>query len=256
MKPISFRTKIMVGLIVSIVYILFYCLERNERFQVSYENRKRRSLYTDGFVCMFHPEYIKTENIPCKQLQQDILQTLPKGYTFLDYIYKIDNTSLSSFHRDVTSSQHIYKTKYPVYTAILYKYDGEHLSVCPRSNKTYPFVFSTIVNVSGKAGTVFLFDSDLLHAGMKNGCKKREVIQYKICHKEDVSLLPHLHKIRAHKRDACTINIGDNLIRKSSYYFQLPINTVLYPLMIKRESDESIIGTIQSYLPLQFYNNV
>ena len=72
----------------------------------------------------------------------------------MDYIYKINDGALSTFHRDVTSS----KTIYPVYTLILYKYDGELLSVCPSSNTTYPFVTSRIVNVEGKSGTCFLFD--------------------------------------------------------------------------------------------------
>ena len=236
-----------------IMYFLFYWIEWNENVRTSIQTR---SLCKDGFLCIFDKEYIKTEKKPTKKLHDDILQELPQNYIFLDYSYKIENTSLSTFHRDVTSSQKIYKTKYPVYTAILYKYNGELLSVCPKSNKTYPFVTSKIVNISGEAGTVFIFDCELLHAGMKNGCKKREVIQYKICHKEDVQLLHHLQKIQAHKIDTCKISFVDEVLRKMSYYFQLPTNTVLYPLMIKREKNDSIIGNIQSYIPLKYYNNI
>ena len=45
-------------------------------------------------------------------------------------------------------------------------------------------------------------------------------------------------------------------MRKLSYYFQLPINSILYPLMIKREDKNTIIGKIQSVIPITYYNNV
>jgi hypothetical protein len=86
-----------------------------------------------------------------------------------------------------------------VYTLILYKNEGELLSLCPRSNQTYPFVWSSIVNVKGKRGTAFLFDCDLLHAGCTNYCKEREVIQYKICHHDDLNKLKHLQGIKKNK---------------------------------------------------------
>jgi uncharacterized cysteine cluster protein YcgN (CxxCxxCC family) len=242
-----------IGLILCL-YVSLYWIEVKERVNTSIITR---SLEVDGFCCMFNPEYIKTQNTPCVNLQRDILHKLPCGYVFIDYIYKIENTSLSTFHRDVTSSKKIYKTQYPVYTAILYKYDGDFLSVCPASNTTYPFVISTIVNISGSSGSVFLFDCELLHAGMINQCKKREVIQYKLCHKDDLHLLSHLQNTRAYKTDTCiTQDISRSMIRKMSYYFQLPVNTFLYPLMIKKEENDTILGKIQSFIPLQYYNNV
>lgn len=242
-----------IGLILCL-YVSLYWIEVKERVNTSIITR---SLEVDGFCCMFNPEYIKTQNTPCVNLQRDILQKLPGGYVFIDYIYKIENTSLSTFHRDVTSSKKIYKTQYPVYTAILYKYDGDFLSVCPASNTTYPFVISTIVNISGSSGSVFLFDCELLHAGMINQCKKREVIHYKLCHKDDLHLLSHLQNTRAYKTDTCiTQDISRSMIRKMSYYFQLPVNTFLYPLMIKKEENDTILGKIQSFIPLQYYNNV
>ena len=111
---------------------------------------RTRKLKNDGFCVL----YRQTISQPCIKLQEDVLSKLPTGYVFMDYIYKINDGALSTFHRDVTSS----KTIYPVYTLILYKYDGELLSVCPSSNTTYPFVTSRIVNVEGKSGTCFLFD--------------------------------------------------------------------------------------------------
>ena len=166
------------------------------------------------------------------------------GYTFVDYVYKIQNVALSTFHRDVTSSKNIYKTAHPVYTLILYKSGGDLLSVCPGSNKSYPFVWSNIVNISGEPGTAFLFDCDLLHAGCTNQCQKRDVIQYKICHVDDLDKLPHLQGVRANKTDVCEITTKGKIMRKLSYLFEFPINYVFYPLMIKRENSDSIIGKI------------
>jgi len=211
-------------------------------------------LEKDGICTLYDQRYTTTIDRPCYELQQDVLDILP-DYVFIDYVYKINNTSLSTFHRDVTSSQFIYKTKYPIYTLILYKYSGELLSVCPGSHHSYPFVWSTIVNVSGKAGTAFLFNSDVLHAGSTNQCKERKVIQYKLCHQEDVHALTHLHGIFLEKTDTCKDDVWTSIKRKMSYFLEFPINYIAYPLMIKREDKNTIVGKLQSLIPLQFYNN-
>jgi len=240
-------------LFIFIFYMCFYWIEYDED---SINSSKTRTLETDGFCVLIDKEYLKTTSLPYDKLETDILNKLPPDYIFLDYIYKINNTALSTFHRDVTSSQIINNTKYPTYTCILYKYSGELLSLCPSSNKTYPFVTSNIVNISGEAGTVFLFDSNLLHSGMQNMCRVREVIQYKLCHKDDLLVLKHLQGIRIEKSDDCEINYYNYFMRKLSYYFELPINVIFYPLMIKRENENSILGKIQSYIPLSYYNNI
>jgi len=231
-----------------VVFFCFYFMEKTEKV-----GENVYTLKDDGICILYNPEYTTNYDI----LETDILQNLPSGYLFLDYVYKIENSSLSTFHRDVTSSQYIYKTKYPVYTAILYKYSGELLSFCPGSNFTYPFVWSRIVNMSGSSGTVFLFNCDILHAGCDNNCAlKREVVQYKICHVEDVDLLKELSGIRMLKREMkCKTTIYNKIMRKASYFFEMPINTFLYPLMLKRETKNNIIERIQEYIPISFYNN-
>jgi hypothetical protein len=238
-----------------VIYILYYCIEREENVENVIMNY---TIETDGICILYNPEYAtKTTEFPSPRLKQDILIKLPDGYVFIDYIYKIKNSALSTFHRDVTSSQYIYKTKYPVYTAILYKYSGELLSFCPGSNKTYPFVTSRITNVHGKAGTVFLFDCDILHAGCDNNCAvMREVLQYKICHKDDLERLNELSKVNVTKIEMyCKSTVWNRILRKASYFVEMPINTFLYPLMIKRENKDNIIGRIQEYIPISFYNN-
>jgi len=236
-----------------IIYSIFYLFETSEDYIISIN---KRNLQDDGFIVLYDKNYATTINYPSEKLINDALHNLPVGYQFIDYVYTIEDAALSTFHRDVTSSKNIHKTKYPVYTLILYKYDGELLSICPGSDKTYPFVFSTIINISGVKGTAFLFDCDLLHAGCKNNCKERNVIQYKICHKEDVSKLSHLNGIRVNKNQKCEISVYDDCLRKCSYFFEFPINYIFYPLMVKREDDTTIIGKIQSFIPLEYYNNV
>lgn len=236
-------------IILIIVYILYYNREIYKNSNELYFNLKK-----DGIQIFHNPNYSSTIDTPCYELQKDILDVLP-GYMFIDYVYKINNTSLSTFHRDVTSSQKIFHTKHPIYTLILYKYSGDLLSLCPGSHHTYPFVWSRIVNVSGTEGTVFLFNSDVLHAGRTNHCKERKVIQYKLCHKDDLDKLKNLQGIFIEKTEECKDDLWTSIKRKISYFLEMPINSIAYPLMIKRENKNSLIGQIQSLIPIQFYNN-
>jgi len=188
-----------------------------------------RTLEKDGFCVLYNKTYVETHDVPCEKLQEHVLSVLPSGYVFIDYIYKINDGALSTFHRDVTSSKTIYKTTRPVYTLILYKYEGELLSVCPGSDKSYPFAWKRITNITGKPGTCFLFDCDLLHAGCPNKCKERQVIQYKICHTDDLHKMTHLQGIRNEKNDICKISLYNSILRKLTYYFEMPLNYIFYP---------------------------
>lgn len=154
------KNKNIIYILILWFYIIYYNIEYYENYKKSI---KIRTIEKDGFCVLYNPIYsIKTIDYPCNELKNNVLNMLPQDYIFIDYIYKINNTSLSTFHRDVTSSQKIHKTNYPVYTLILYKYDGELLSLCPNSHKSYPFVWSRILNIDGKSGTAFLFDCEIL----------------------------------------------------------------------------------------------
>ena len=247
-----------------ILWIYYYCQENDENM---YQVKNKYNLDKDGICILYNPKYDKeTIDMPSTSLQTDILRELPEGYQFIDYIYKIENNSLSTFHRDVTSSKSIFQTKYPVYTVILYKYDGELFSFCPRSNHSYPFTWSHITNISGKKGTVFLFDSDLLHAGGNPIGVEREVVQFKVCHREDMDLLRELSGVRMDKKNVSPDNssyvfssifsyVYKSVLRKASYFFEMPINYFCYPLMIKRQNSDHWIGKIQEMIPISFYNN-
>jgi len=86
--------------------IFYYLFESSETME---ESIRIRRLNNDGFCVLYNQTYaIDTTSYPCQQLTSDVLQKLPDDYIFIDYIYKINNVALSTFHRDVTSSKYIY----------------------------------------------------------------------------------------------------------------------------------------------------
>ena len=117
-------------------------------------------------MVLYNKDYI-TDTI---KMKADVLKMLPPDYIFIDYEYNIKNVALSTFHRDVTSSQKIFNTRYPTYTLILYKTDDDMLSVCPNSHKSYPFVWSNIININE-----LLLNVNLLKKNKTN--KKTEIIK-------------------------------------------------------------------------------
>ena len=226
---------IIIVIILIVIYIGGYSIE---------SENSDAELDRDGIVLA--PEFNKN-------IDEYIAESLPEGYVLMDYHYEIRGTALSTFHRDVTSSKHVYSTNYPVYTLIVYKYDGHHISYCPASHTQYPFALNRIRNVYGRKNATYLFDCDLLHAGGGGNSKDRHVIQYKICHASDVDKLGHLQGIHVVKN-------GDvdtpYLSRMSSYFFQLPINYVFTPFLIQKYPENTFMGSLQSIVSINFYNNV
>ena len=184
------------------------------------------NLETAGFILMDRPTADK------------VLEKLPEGYTFLDYRYTIEGCTLSTFHRDVTSSQYIFKTKHPVYTFITYDYDGPALSVCPGSHQTAPFLMNRPVIINSNS---VLFNCDVVHAGSLNLDKKpRRAIQYKIAHRDDLEKLKHLDGIDKVKKGDCDKRnnpVLDTLYRKLSLTFSYIINHHLTPYLQNRENN-------------------
>jgi len=184
---------------------------------------RETSLSKDGFLV------VRSKN--------DVLKKLPDGYTFLDYEFIIDGCALATFHRDVTSSQSQFNTKYPVYTYIEYDYDGETLAVCPGSHATRPYLFHHPVRLDSKN---VLFNCELVHAGVFNDQRKPRVCkQYKIAHVEDLPNLQHLNGIHTTKYADCSkprTKAIDLLYRKLSIVFSYIINEHFTPLLQNRES--------------------
>lgn len=184
------------------------------------------SIENDGFVLLDRPT------------KREILSHLPDGYQFLDYKYTIEGCTLSTFHRDVTSSQYVFKTKHPVYTFITYEYDGPALSVCPGSHRTAPLLMSRPVTVNANS---VLFNCDVVHAGSLNLEKKsRKAVQYKIAHKDDIEKLKHLSGIDKFKHGDCNKRnnqVLDTLYRKLSLTFSYIINHHMTPYLQNRENN-------------------
>lgn len=184
------------------------------------------SIKKDGFILLDRPT------------KDEILSHLPNGYQFLDYKYTIEGCTLSTFHRDVTSSQYVFKTKYPVYTFITYEYDGPALSVCPGSHRTVPLLMSRPVTVNANS---VLFNCDVVHAGSLNLEKKpRKAVQYKIAHIDDIKKLNHLSGIDKVKYGDCSKRNNqslDILYRKLSLTFSYIINHYMTPYLQNRENN-------------------
>lgn len=182
------------------------------------------SLDDDGFLV------VKSKN--------DAIKKLPEGYVFLDYEFIIDGCALATFHRDVTSSQSQFHTKYPVYTYIEYEYDGETLAVCPGSHATRPYLFQHPVRLDSKN---VLFNCELVHAGVFNQQQKPRLCkQYKIAHVEDLPKLEHLQGIQTTKYADCSKPRNKTLdlfYRKMSIIFSYIINEHFTPYLQNRESN-------------------
>jgi hypothetical protein len=229
------------------LYVLFYLHENHE----SHIQAACRTIEKDGLCVMHDAAYLADK----RKLHHDALQRLPPGYVLVDYEYTIRNNALPTFHRDVTSSQRVMRTQFPVYTLILYLSAGAMLSVCPGSHRSYPFTWSRIVNIDGAAGTAFLFNCDVLHAG-RVACADRHLVQYKLCHHADIEALGSLRGVRKLKGGAdCARR---TLLRTASYFLAMPL-TFAYPLMVRKASPSSLAGMLQSafrpLVPLDFYNN-
>ena len=218
----------------------------SQLYEIEDLHKYQRTLKKDGFVVF------RENNI------NNVFNELPKNYILLDYIYQIKGCSLSTFHRDVTSSQYIFKTKYPVYTYITYKNSGALLSLCPSSHMTTPFLFEKPVIIMGHKGTSILFNCDIIHAGaMNNFGDSRHATQYKLCHIDDVEKLKHLNGINIIKSGKCEKNnkVYEYFLRKISLFFPFIFNHILTKLLQdKPEKDSMIEYIINKFYIGDFYN--
>jgi len=188
--------------------------------------------------------------------RKDIPKHLPPGYVFLNYQYIIRGCSLSTFHRDVTSSPYIHNTIHPVYTYIEYTIsDIPLLTVCPGSHTTTPFLYSSPVIISGKGKTGVLFHCDLVHAGALNPIgEMRYAEQYKIAHIDDLHSLSHLQNIRIEKNGQCDISpTYEYISRRISWGFSHIVNHHFTSYLLTRQ--DTYIGKLLLWLyGREFYN--
>jgi hypothetical protein len=190
--------------------------------------------------------------------KEEVLNMLPPNYEFLNYMYSIRGCSLTTFHRDVTSGQYANNTRFPTYTVILYKYSGDHCSVCPGSHESF-FLFSFPVHISSDKHCVVIFDCDVVHAGALNTIGADRIVdQFKVAHVRDIPKLQHLHDVYTDKIGQCDQNHAMELFkRNASYQFSYILNHVCTPLLQTRHSN-GILAAIQHIFLGQdsgFFNN-
>jgi hypothetical protein len=194
-----------------------------------------------------------------QKLFNEILKKLPNDYHFLDYEYKIINSTIYTFHRDVTSSQNYQKLLYPSYTVIFYFTDNTNdklISICPNSNKQ-KFYISDPITICGRkcGGRAILFNADMVHAGAINETSERTAFQYKICHKDDINKLKHLNGQYIEKKSEIrTFTLLDKIIASFSHKTISIFDTELGNITV-RKTNNKFINTISKLINLDFYIN-
>ena len=192
-----------------------------------------------------------------RSMEDEVRGLLGHDYVFLDYTYLIKGCSLSTFHRDVTSGQQFWATKYPTYTVLRYGSPGPLLSVCRGSHRQYPFAWSRPETIHGAPNTCILFNADLLHAGAPNTLgPQRLAVQYKICHREDVNRLAHLNGVHGSQtRGPAAGPVQEWVYRRASYLGAGLVATICTPLLLSRAKN-GFARWLQDLIPYRFYNNL
>lgn len=194
-------------------------------------------------------------------IEKQTLSFLPKDYVFLNYSYEIKNSTLYTFHRDVTSSKTFQQLTYPSYTLIIYFYKGNHLSICDNSHKAkYSIPKPTIV--SGNVGQAILFDADIVHASALSNTHTKSMTytryckQYKIAHIHDIEKLSHLQGKHISKTDVPKkISTAKLFIRMLSHKYIFLFDNLFIGSFIERQYNNTIVNLISYMLNLDFFNN-
>jgi hypothetical protein len=188
-----------------------------------------------------------------------ILKRLPNNYQFLNYEYKIINSTLYTYHRDVTSSQNYQKLLYPSYTLIIYftKTNIKLINICPNSYKQNFFISDPITIYGRKhgGGRAVLFNADIVHAGAINETSERLAFQYKICHKDDINKLQHLNGQYIIKENKIRhFTLSDKFWAFFSHKTIIVFDTEL-GRYLEFKTNNFIINMISKLISIDFYNN-
>ncbi len=121
-----------------------------------------------------------------RMINNKIKQIVGNKYEFQDYIYTIEESKISTCHRDENGQFFNRKQKNPSYTIIFYLEPSEAcLDVINGSHKhNLPVYFTDpTTTVKCEPGDAILFNSDTIHKGSDNVNTKR--VQMKIHHTDD-----------------------------------------------------------------------
>jgi hypothetical protein len=124
-------------------------------------------------------------------------QLLGEDYVFMDYIFTIEKSSISTCHRDENGSVFTPQNKHPSYTILFYLEPMDAcLDIIPGSHKERNAVYlsKSLESIPCKPGQAVLFDADLIHSGSINTKNDNKRIQMKIIHRDDLDNLKEFHK--------------------------------------------------------------
>ena len=121
---------------------------------------------------------------------------LNEDYVFMDYIFTIEKSSISTCHRDENGSVFTPKNKHPSYTIIFYLEPMEAcLDIIPGTHKERNVIYlsRSLESIPCSPGQAILFDADLIHSGSINTKNDNKRVQMKIMHKDDLDNLKEFH---------------------------------------------------------------
>ena len=239
-----------VVLVLSIVYVVFYCL-----FSTDVIQKRQYDLKRDG-VCLFpqvlSPKQIETLKEACSQgdykdakqrliqhkgLNTILKQTLGQEYQLQDYIWIIQKSSVHTCHRDNNGDFFNKGQQYPSYTLLLYLEDMEKcLGVIPTSHKDVNRFNVNPVNkvetLLCNKGDAILFNANLIHVGTIQSKDDHLRIQMKVTHQKDLSTLSYYQNFNK-------VLKKDNTMPKGLLQFQKNVSC-MFPYVSNLTQSENI----------------
>lgn len=128
---------------------------------------------------------------------KNLQSLLGEDYVFVDYIFSIEKSSVSTCHRDENGSILNPKMRHPSYTIIFFLEDMKScIDVIPKSHKERNKIYITksINSIPCTPGQAILFDANLIHSGAINKKNDNKRIQMKVTHKDDVQNMKEFDK--------------------------------------------------------------
>jgi len=184
----------------------------------------------------------KRQLIQHSEVKQRIQQTLGDQYTFQDYIWIIQKSSVHTCHRDNNGDFFNEGQQYPSYTLLLYLEDMDKcLGVIPESHKEVNHSNANLTNpvdtLLCKKGDAILFNANLIHVGIILP-KDHLRIQMKVTHRDDLEVLSYY-------QDFNKVLKKDNTLPLGLLQFQKNISC-MFPYisnLSQRENIQSARGT-------------
>ena len=115
---------------------------------------------------------------------KSVIESLGPGYEFQDYVFILKKSSIHTCHRDANGDLFNEGQQNPSYTIIVFLEGSDNcLEVAPGSQLGQKLNLQGTTPVPCRAGDMFLFDANLVHAGAIGPDRLR--VQMKVTHRDD-----------------------------------------------------------------------